>query len=96
MATIQRQSVRQVAKSSTEDSRKPGAEPDRLHRDDGWVADCDLVIESAVEKEEISANFSRCLRGAKPDAIVAPTPRDSITRLPRPPTGPSALSAFIS
>ncbi|MCQ3942794.1 MAG: 3-hydroxybutyryl-CoA dehydrogenase, partial [Alphaproteobacteria bacterium] len=84
LATINGNMARQVAKKIiTEDQRKEalalieGAE--KIEN----LADCDLVIESAVEKEEIKRKiFSALCPILKADAIVATnTSSISITRL---------------
>ena len=85
MATINGNLSRQVAKKIlTEEARKPGAGPDhrRPTTIDG-LADCDLVIETAVEKEEVKRKiFHDVCAVLKPEAIIASnTSSISITRL---------------
>jgi 3-hydroxybutyryl-CoA dehydrogenase len=84
MATINGNLSRQVAKNIiTEDARK--AALDRIasaEKIDG-LSDCDLVIETAVEKEEVKRKiFHEVCAVLKPEAIVASnTSSISITRL---------------
>ena len=84
MATINGNLSRQVAKNIiTEDARK--AALDRIasaEKIDG-LSDCDLVIETAVEKEEVKRKiFHDVCAVLKPEAIVASnTSSISITRL---------------
>uniref|UniRef100_Q07H18 3-hydroxyacyl-CoA dehydrogenase n=1 Tax=Rhodopseudomonas palustris (strain BisA53) TaxID=316055 RepID=Q07H18_RHOP5 len=84
MATINGNLSRQVAKKSlTEDSRKKAlARISGAERVDG-LADCDIVIETAVEKEEVKRKiFNELCSNLKPDAIIASnTSSISITRL---------------
>ncbi|KPG01399.1 3-hydroxybutyryl-CoA dehydrogenase [Rhodopseudomonas palustris] len=84
MATINGNLTRQIArKLITEDQRKQAlaniTANDRL---DG-LADCDLVIETAVEKEEVKRKiFHDLCATLKPEAIIASnTSSISITRL---------------
>src|SRR5476651_326804 len=84
MATINGNLSRQVSKNIiTEDARKQAlariASADTI---DG-LADCDLVIETAVEKEDIKRKiFSDLCASLKPEAIIASnTSSISITRL---------------
>src|ERR1700738_3015630 len=84
MATINGNLSRQVAqKIITEDARK--AALDRIVSSDSMdgLADCDLVIETAVEKEEVKRKiFQDLCTVLKPEAIVASnTSSISITRL---------------
>src|SRR6187402_957365 len=84
MATINGNLSRQVSKKIvTEDARK--AALDRIVTSDSMdgLADCDLVIETAVEKEEIKRKIFHDLCAVlKPEAIVASnTSSISITRL---------------
>src|SRR5207302_297333 len=84
MATINGNLSRQVAKKIiTEDARKQAlARIVSTETMDG-LADCDLVIESAVEKEEVKRKiFHDVCAVLKPEAIVASnTSSISITRL---------------
>jgi 3-hydroxybutyryl-CoA dehydrogenase len=84
MATINGNLSRQVAKKTiTEDSRKKAlARISGAERLDG-LADCDIVIETAVEKEEVKRKiFNELCSNLKPDAIIASnTSSISITRL---------------
>jgi 3-hydroxybutyryl-CoA dehydrogenase len=84
MATINGNLSRQVAKKIiTDDARK--AALDRIVSSDSMdgLADCDLVIETAVEKEEVKRKiFQDLCTVLKPEAIVASnTSSISITRL---------------
>ncbi|MFL6817051.1 MAG: 3-hydroxyacyl-CoA dehydrogenase NAD-binding domain-containing protein, partial [Bradyrhizobium sp.] len=84
MATINGNLSRQVAKKIiTEDARKQALERIASTETIDGLADCDLVIESAVEKEEIKRKiFHDVCAILKPDAIVASnTSSISITRL---------------
>jgi len=84
MATINGNLSRQVAKKViTEDNRKKAlARISGAERLDG-LADCDIVIETAVEKEEVKRKiFNELCSNLKPDAIIASnTSSISITRL---------------
>jgi 3-hydroxybutyryl-CoA dehydrogenase len=84
MATINGNLSRQVAKKTiTEDSRKKAlARISGAERLDG-LADCDIVIETAVEKEEVKRKiFNELCSNLKPDALIASnTSSISITRL---------------
>src|SRR6266699_2050617 len=84
MATINGNLSRQVAKKIiTEDARKQAlARIVSTETMDG-LADCDLVIETAVEKEEVKRKiFHELCAVLKPEAIVATnTSSISITRL---------------
>ena len=84
MATINGNLSRQVAKKLiTEDDRKQALA--RIHAADSLegLADCDLVIETAVEKEETKRKIFHDLCAVlKPEAIIASnTSSISITRL---------------
>ena len=84
MATINGHLSRQVAKQTiTEDDRKKAlARISTTETLDG-LADCDLVIETAVEKEEVKRKiFHELCTVLKPEAIVATNSSSiSITRL---------------
>jgi 3-hydroxybutyryl-CoA dehydrogenase len=84
MATINGHLSRQVAKQTiTEDARKKAlARITSAETLDG-LADCDLVIETAVEKEEVKRKiFHELCAVLKPEAIVATNSSSiSITRL---------------
>jgi 3-hydroxybutyryl-CoA dehydrogenase len=84
MATINGHLSRQVAKQTiTEDARKKAlARISTAETLDG-LADCDLVIETAVEKEEVKRKiFHELCASLKPEAIVATNSSSiSITRL---------------
>jgi 3-hydroxybutyryl-CoA dehydrogenase len=84
LATINGNLSRQVAKgTTTEDARKAAlARITTVDSFDGF-ADCDLVIETAVEKEEVKRKiFHDVCSVLKPEAIVASdTSSISITRL---------------
>jgi 3-hydroxybutyryl-CoA dehydrogenase len=84
MATINGNLSRQVAKKViTEDARKKAlARISGAERLDG-LADCDIVIETAVEKEEVKRKiFNELCATLKSDAIIASnTSSISITRL---------------
>src|ERR1041385_2848597 len=84
MATINGHLSRQVAKQTiTEDDRKKAlARISTTETLDG-LADCDLVIETAVEKEEVKRKiFHELCAVLKPEAVVASnTSSISITRL---------------
>ena len=84
MATINGNLSRQVAKKIiTEDARKQALGRIVSTETMDGLADCDLVIESAVEKEEIKRKiFHDVCAVLKPEAIVASnTSSISITRL---------------
>jgi len=84
MATINGNLSRQVArKMITEDARKKALERIVSAETMDGLADCDLVIESAVEKEEVKRKIFHDLCAVlKPEAIVASnTSSISITRL---------------
>ena len=73
-----------MQKGALEDGARKAA-LDRIHgsADMDALADCDLVIEAAVENEEIKRKiFQQLTRNLKPDAVVASnTSSISITRL---------------
>src|SRR6266849_956467 len=84
MATINGNLSRQVSKKIiTEDARKQALERIVSTESMDGLADCDLVIETAVEKEEVKRKiFHNVCAVLKPDAIVASnTSSISITRL---------------
>jgi 3-hydroxybutyryl-CoA dehydrogenase len=84
MATINGNLARQVSKKvvSEDDKNKAMARISLAEKLDG-LADCDLVIETAVEKEEVKRKiFHELCTVLKPEAIVASdTSSISITRL---------------
>src|SRR3981189_3128697 len=96
MATINGNLSRQVSKKIiTEDARKQAlARIVSTETMDG-LADCDLVIETAVEKEEIKRKiFHDVCAVLKPSAIVASnTSSISITRLAASPDRPQKFIA---
>ncbi|MGQ0681655.1 3-hydroxybutyryl-CoA dehydrogenase [Bradyrhizobium sp.] len=84
MATINGNLSRQVAKQHiTEDARKAALGRIASAESLDGLADCDLVIETAVEKEEVKRKIFHDLCAVlKPEAIVASnTSSISITRL---------------
>src|ERR1700688_3299318 len=84
MATINGNLSRQVAKKMiTEDARKKALERIASTETIDGLSDCDLVIETAVEKEETKRRIFHDLCAVlKPEAIVASnTSSISITRL---------------
>jgi 3-hydroxybutyryl-CoA dehydrogenase len=84
MATINGHLSRQVArKAITEDARKQALERITSTESLDGLADCDLVIETAVEKEEVKRKiFHELCTILKPEAIVATNSSSiSITRL---------------
>src|SRR6195256_2110347 len=84
MATINGNLSRQVVKKIiTEDARKQALARIVATETMEGLADCDLVIESAVEKEEVKRKIFHDLCAVlKPTAIVASNPSSiSITRL---------------
>ena len=84
MATIGGNMARQVAKSMiTDDARKAAVARIQPAEKYEQLADCDLVIETATEKEEIKRKiFADLCASLKPDAIIATnTSSISITRL---------------
>src|SRR3981189_2820173 len=91
MATINGNLSRQVSKKIiTEDARKQGLERVVSTESMDGLADCDLVIETAVEKEEVKRKiFQNVCAVLKPDAIAASnTSSISITRLAASPDRP--------
>ena len=101
IATINGNLARQVAKNAiSEDERQAalGRIDAGRRRIDG-LADCDLVIETAIEKEEVKRKiFADLVPGAQGRARSSPpTPRRSRSPgSPPPPTGRNASSASIS
>src|SRR5436305_6394239 len=84
MATINGNLSRQVVKKIiTEDARKAALDRIVFAESIDGLADCDLVIETAVEKEEVKRKiFHDVCAVLKPEAIVASnTSSISITRL---------------
>src|ERR1043165_7760254 len=84
LATINGNLSRQVAKGTiTEDARKTALARIATAESFDSFADCDLVIETAVEKEEVKRKIFHDLCAVlKPEAIVASdTSSISITRL---------------
>src|SRR5882762_131027 len=84
MATINGNLSRQVAKKIiTEDAKRQALAKILSSESMDGLADCDLVIESVVEKEEIKRKiFNDVCAALKPEAIVASnTSSISITRL---------------
>jgi 3-hydroxybutyryl-CoA dehydrogenase len=84
MATINGHLSRQVAKQTiTEDARKQALARIGTTGTLEGLADCDLVIETAVEKEDVKRKiFHELCAALKPDAIVATNSSSiSITRL---------------
>jgi 3-hydroxybutyryl-CoA dehydrogenase len=84
MATINGHLSRQVAKQTiTEDARKKALGRITTTETLDGLADCDLVIETAVEKEEVKRKiFHELCAVLKPEAIVATNSSSiSITRL---------------
>jgi 3-hydroxybutyryl-CoA dehydrogenase len=84
MATINGHLSRQVSKQAiTEDARKNALARITSTETLEGLADCDLVIETAVEKEEVKRKiFHELCASLKPDAIVATNSSSiSITRL---------------
>jgi len=84
MATINGNLTRQVAKKIiTEDARKQALDRIRSAETIDSLAACDLVIETAIEKEEAKRKiFQQVCPVLKPEAIVASnTSSISITRL---------------
>src|SRR6476659_5206717 len=82
LATINGNLSRQVAKKIiTEDARKQALGRISSTETLDGLADCDLVIETAVEKEEIKRKIFHDLCAVlKPEAIIASTPRRSRSR----------------
>jgi 3-hydroxybutyryl-CoA dehydrogenase len=84
MATINGNMARQVAKETiSENDRKSAIARIKPAESYDQLSDCDLVIETATEKEEVKRKiFSDLCASLKPDAIVATnTSSISITRL---------------
>jgi len=84
LATINGNMARQVSKKViTEEQRHAALQRIRPAESMDDIGDCDLVIESATEKEEIKKKiFSELCPSLKPDAILATnTSSLSITRL---------------
>lgn len=84
MATINGNLTRQVSKKIiTEDARKQALDRIKSAETVDGLATCDLVIESAIEKEEAKRKiFQQVCAVLKPDAIVGSnTSSISITRL---------------
>jgi 3-hydroxybutyryl-CoA dehydrogenase len=84
MATINGHLSRQVAKKAvTEDARKQALDRITTSETLDGLSDCDLVIETAVEKEEVKRKiFHELCAVLKPEAIIATnTSSISITRL---------------
>ncbi len=84
LATINGNLSRQVQKGTiADDIRKAALDHIQGSADMDALADCDLVIEAAVENEEIKRKiFQQLTRNLKPDAIIASnTSSISITRL---------------
>ncbi|MDR3465769.1 MAG: 3-hydroxybutyryl-CoA dehydrogenase [Xanthobacteraceae bacterium] len=84
LATINGNLSRQVAKKIiTEETRKAALDHIASSESFDDLADCDLVIETAVEKEEIKRKiFQDLCKVLKPEAIIASnTSSISITRL---------------
>ncbi len=84
MATINGNLARQVSKKAvTEDDKAKAIARIKLAEKLDELADCDLVIETAVEKEEVKRRiFHELCAVLKPEAIVASdTSSISITRL---------------
>src|ERR1700721_4201357 len=91
MATINRNLSRQVAKKFiTEDARKQAVARIALADSMEGLSDCDLVIETAVEKEDVKRKiFHDVCALLKPIALVpSNTPSISITRRAAPPDRP--------
>jgi 3-hydroxybutyryl-CoA dehydrogenase len=84
LATINGNMAKQVAKKTiTEDDRKAALARIKSAETYEGLADCDLVIETAVEKEDVKRKiFGELCTALKPEAIVATnTSSISITRL---------------
>lgn len=84
LATINGNMAKQVAKKIiTEDDRKAALTRIKSTETYEGLADCDLVIETAVEKEDVKRKiFGELCAALKPEAIVATnTSSISITRL---------------
>src|SRR5260370_12266935 len=99
MATINGNLSRQVSKKMiTEDARKQALSRIVPTETIDGLADCDLVIESAVEKEEIKRKIFHDLCAVlNPHAIVPSTTSSiPITPLPPPPAPPHRSLAIHS
>ncbi|HVX99248.1 MAG TPA: 3-hydroxybutyryl-CoA dehydrogenase [Pseudorhodoplanes sp.] len=84
LATINGNMARQVGKKAiTEEQRQSALKHIVAAETIEALSDCDLVIETATEKEEVKRNiFTELCRSLKPDAIVATnTSSISITKL---------------
>lgn len=84
LATINGNMAKQVAKKTiTEDERKAALARIKSSEKYEGLGDCDLVIETAVEKEDVKRKiFGELCSALKPEAIVATnTSSISITRL---------------
>src|ERR1044071_7226294 len=84
LATINGNMARQVSrKRITEEDKQTALKRISTVESFDGLADCDLVIEAATEKEEVKRKiFAELCPGLKPDAIVATnTSSISITRL---------------
>jgi len=84
MATINGNMARQVAKQTiSEEARKSAAALIQPAERFDALANCDLVIETAIEKEDVKRKiFTELCTSLKPDAIIATnTSSISITRL---------------
>jgi len=84
MATINGNMTRQVSKELiSDDARKKALDLIKPAEKYDELASCDLVIESATEKEEVKRKiFADLCTSLKPDAIIATnTSSISITRL---------------
>lgn len=84
LATINGNMARQVSKKAiTEEQRQSALKHIVAAETIEALSDCDLVIETATEKEEVKRNiFTELCRSLKPDAIVATnTSSISITKL---------------
>jgi 3-hydroxybutyryl-CoA dehydrogenase len=84
LATINGNMARQVSKKLiTEEAKKAGVERIQPAETYDALADCDLVIETATEKEEVKRKiFTDLCASLKPDAIIGTnTSSISITRL---------------
>ena len=95
LATINGNLSRQVAKGTvTEDARKKALARIVTAESFDSLADCDLVIETAVEKEEVKRKIFHDLCAVlKPEAIVA---SDTAICLPTLPTNSFAVSKVES
>ena len=99
MATINGNMARQVGKKSiSEDDRKNALARIKPAETYDALSGCDLVIETATEKEEVKRKiFSDVCGSLKPEAISQRTPpRFQLRGWRRRPIAPSASSAFIS